>query len=75
MLETKNPSCLINKPEDWDSYLNKQLERLQTNCVDFYLQHALNRHGWKYKKLGLWEKPWRQKGPYLLPDLIRLSGH
>jgi predicted aldo/keto reductase-like oxidoreductase len=57
MLATKNPTWLIHKPEDWDYYLNEQLKRLQTDRVDFYLQHALDKKGWeKYKEFGLWEK-------------------
>jgi len=46
-LATKSPVWLIKKPKDFDTYLDKQLERLQTDHVDFYLFHGLNRHRWK----------------------------
>lgn len=46
-LATKLPSWLINKPEDFDDYLNQQLEKLQTDSIDFYLVHAINENTWK----------------------------
>ena len=45
-LSTKLPSWLVQKREDLDYYLNKQLERLQTDRIDFYLLHGLNRPFW-----------------------------
>ncbi len=45
-LATKLPSWLIKAPEDLDRYLNEQLERLQTDHIDFYLLHALNEKNW-----------------------------
>ncbi len=45
-LATKLPSWLINSREDMDKYLNKQLEKLQTDHIDFYLIHALNQKFW-----------------------------
>ena len=56
-LATKNPTWLIEKPEDWDYYLDQQLARLGTDHIDFYLQHALSASGWqKFKDLGLYER-------------------
>ncbi|MGK0465105.1 aldo/keto reductase [Clostridium sp.] len=53
-LATKLPSWLIKTREDMDKYLNEQLERLQTDKIDFYLVHALNRGAWEnLKKLGI----------------------
>lgn len=53
-LATKLPSWLIKTREDMDKYLNEQLERLQTDKIDFYLVHALNRGVWEnLKKLGI----------------------
>lgn len=44
---TKQPCWLIKTREDMDSYLDQQLERLQTSYIDYYLLHALNRNSWK----------------------------
>lgn len=44
---TKQPCWLIKTREDMDSYLNQQLERLQSSYIDYYLLHALNRNSWK----------------------------
>lgn len=55
-LATKLPSFLINTREDMDRYLNEQLERLQTDHIDFYLVHGIGSHVWpKLKELGIGE--------------------
>ena len=51
---TKLPSWEVESREDLDKYLNKQLERLDIEKVDFYLLHALDEGHWQnYKDLGL----------------------
>ncbi|MFC1944118.1 aldo/keto reductase [Chloroflexota bacterium] len=45
-LATKMPSSFIKSPIDFDRYLNEQFERLQSNRIDFYLLHGLNRRYW-----------------------------
>ncbi|TKG90682.1 aldo/keto reductase [Puteibacter caeruleilacunae] len=45
-IATKLPSWLIKQENDMDMYLNHQLERLQMECIDYYLLHTLNRQLW-----------------------------
>lgn len=53
-LATKLPSWLIETRSDMDKYLDLQLERMQTDYLDFYLLHCLNIANWKnYKKLAV----------------------
>lgn len=55
-LATKLPSWLIKTREDMDKYLNEQLERLQTDTIDFYLVHTLNTSTWyTLKEAGISE--------------------
>ena len=56
-LVTKLPTFMVRKTEDFDSYLKNQLNRLQTDYLDIYLLHALNRGQFeKVKRLGLLKK-------------------
>jgi predicted aldo/keto reductase-like oxidoreductase len=45
-LATKLPTWMIKSPADFDRYLDTQLERLQTDHIDFYLLHGLNKERW-----------------------------
>ena len=59
-LATKMPSWLIEKQEDFDYYFSTQLERLQTDHIDFYLLHALNQGYWDtYLKFHVFD--WAEK--------------
>lgn len=60
-IATKSPVWLIKKKTDFDKLLDKQLRRLRTDHVDFYLFHALNKNVWentvlKHGLLGRAEK-------------------
>lgn len=46
-LATKSPVYYVKAQEDYDKYLNQQLEKLQTTHIDMYLLHALNIRFWE----------------------------
>jgi uncharacterized protein len=55
-LATKLPSWFVESRSDMDRFLDQQLERLQTDHVDFYLVHALSAEMWrKLNQLGITE--------------------
>jgi uncharacterized protein len=56
-IATKLPLWNVEKTEDFDTLLNEQLRRLQTDVIDFYLLHSLDQKKWdKALNLGLLKK-------------------
>ena len=47
---TKLPCWLIKTYEDFDKYLGEQLEKLDIDCIDFYLLHSIDKNRWKNLK-------------------------
>ncbi len=45
-LSTKLPSWLVHSHEEMDRYLDAQLQRLNTDHIDYYLLHSLNGNLW-----------------------------
>jgi predicted aldo/keto reductase-like oxidoreductase len=59
-LATKLPCWLVKEASDFDRLLNEQLEKLQTDHIDFYLLHALDLNRWNIMRdLGVVD--WLQK--------------
>jgi predicted aldo/keto reductase-like oxidoreductase len=56
-IATKSPVYKIKEEGEFDSFFKEELERLQTDHIDFYLLHGLNKESWKkVKKLKLLNK-------------------
>ncbi len=45
-IASKCPLWKINSPEAFDRILDEQLERLQVDCIDFYMFHSMNSINW-----------------------------
>jgi predicted aldo/keto reductase-like oxidoreductase len=59
-LATKMPTWLVYTQEDMDKFLFEQLRRLQTDQIDFYLLHGLDKATWT-KILNLNVIDWMEK--------------
>ncbi|NLM98136.1 MAG: aldo/keto reductase [Halanaerobiaceae bacterium] len=59
-IATKSPVWLLEKKSDLDKFLEKQLKKLDSHFIDFYLMHALDAERWK-KLLDLDLFQWIEK--------------
>lgn len=57
-LATKLPQYLATKAEDFDKYFDKQLERLKTDYIDYYLLHMLPDIGTWNRLVAMGIKEW-----------------
>ncbi len=74
-LATKLPIWEVEERADLDKYLNKQLEKLDADKIDFYLLHALNEERWdKIQRLKIleWAEEKKSEGKI---DYIGFSFH
>jgi uncharacterized protein len=56
-LADKSPIWLLERGEDFDTILDEQLRKLQTDHVDFYLLHGLDAKSWaKVQELDLFSR-------------------
>jgi len=56
LLATKLPSWAVESREHMDAILDGQLQRLQTDHIDFYLVHMINKQTWpKMVELGVFD--------------------
>jgi len=51
-------SHILKSESEFDEYLDKQLETLQVDRIDFYLLHGLNRRSWQLEEASL---PWLER--------------
>jgi len=59
-IATKMPTWMVKSQQDMDKYLNEQLMRLQTESVEFYLLHGIDKYLWtKLLKLNVLD--WMEK--------------
>ena len=49
-IATKVPPDAVNSREDLEKILAEELQKLQTDHIDFYLMHAMNKEKWEHMK-------------------------
>jgi predicted aldo/keto reductase-like oxidoreductase len=49
-IATKMPQEAVHNREEMEALLAEELEKLQTDHIDFYLMHGIDKEGWEYFK-------------------------
>ena len=49
-IATKMPRDYVHNREEMEALLASELEKLQTDHIDFYLMHGIDKEGWEYFK-------------------------
>ncbi len=49
-IATKMPADLVHNREEMQAMLDEELKKLQTDHIDFYLMHGINKEKWEYFK-------------------------
>ena len=49
-IATKMPAEFVHNREEMEALLESELKKLQTDHIDFYLMHGINREKWEYFK-------------------------
>ncbi|MDR1398399.1 MAG: aldo/keto reductase [Treponema sp.] len=52
-IATKLPLLFVKGSADFDKFFNKELERLRTSSIDYYLMHMITDHG-QWQQLKTW---------------------
>ena len=60
-IATKMPQYFVKKPGDWDRFFGIELERLQTDHVEYYLMHTLNSIEQWQRLVGFGAEEWIQR--------------
>ncbi len=50
VIATKMPADYVHNREEMEALLDSELKKLQTDHIDFYLMHGINKKGWEYFK-------------------------
>src|SRR4030043_1505997 len=61
-LATKFPARDVKSRADFDGAFERQLERLQTNKINFYSLHGLHRPMWDELRDKIGRASWRERG-------------
>lgn len=76
-IATKLPHYYVKKMEDMERYFNEQLERLQTDHVEYYLMHMLNDVATWERLVSLGMQEWiakkKAEGRFRISDFLSME--